>query len=415
VRPRVAVLHHPRSFFPLDLFNQVGDSAELLWVVDEESAGDDTVGRLLRRLGPVADISGLDADQSASAIGAHHPQGIVTFVDDRVEAAAAVAQRLGLVYHPPDVAHTVVDKCLQRAAMDKAGIAGPRYWAIPVGLPAAEVARLIAEVRFPAVLKPAEGSGSRGIRRVEDAKMLLDLLGGEASGHDCLVEEYLYDSIPPEEWMASYLSLESVVSAGRPSHVAITGRFPLAEPFRETGNFLPGIIHPDLEGPVLDMVDRAIEALAITDAVIHTEIKLTPDGPMLIEVNGRLGGRPPFVLRDVSTVNLFQAACRIAVGEPVSFDGLASCQGVGYWLMLQPPMSAERVASVNGLDELAGLDGVETVKLRRRVGEAVDWRGGTESQVLTVRGRTADHRALAGTLDSIRHTVSIGYDCAPTG
>lgn len=410
MRPLVAILHHPRSFFPLDLFHQVGEGATLLWVVDGGSAGDATASRLLRRLGPVVDISGLDADRAASAVGAHRPQGIVSFVDDHVEMAAALADRLGLIYHSPDVARTVVDKRLQRAAMDKAGVPGPRYWSVPAGLPAVEVGRLIEQLSFPAVLKPARGSGSRGIRRVDDARALFELLGGEASGHDCLVEEYLNDAPQLKEWMGSYLSVESVVSRGRPSHVAITGRFPLAEPFRESGNFLPGILDPDLEEPVLGMVDQAVDALAITDAVIHTEVKLTPDGPKLIEVNGRLGGRPPFLLHDVSPVNLFQAACQVALGQPVSFDGLAPCRGVGYWLMLQPPMSARRVASVSGLDEVGGLAGVETVELRRTAGEAVDWREGTDSQVLTVRGRTTDHRSLVETVDSIRLKVNIDYD-----
>jgi hypothetical protein len=52
-----------------------------------------------------------------------------------------------------------------------------------------------------------------------------------------------------------------VISGGRVSHVAITGRFPLAVPFRETGNIVPGILDPELHGPVFVMVEAAIAAL----------------------------------------------------------------------------------------------------------------------------------------------------------
>ena len=31
---RIAVLHHPKSFFPLDVYQRVHDTAELIWVVD---------------------------------------------------------------------------------------------------------------------------------------------------------------------------------------------------------------------------------------------------------------------------------------------------------------------------------------------------------------------------------------------
>jgi biotin carboxylase len=409
VRPRVAVLHHERSFFPLDLFQQVGDAAEILWVVDAQSE-DDGAARLLPRLGTVVNIEGLDLDQAASALAAHRPDGIVTFVDDHVEAAAALADRLGLIYHSPAAAHTLVDKRLQRAALANAGIPGPRFWPVPAHPSGDELRQVAASILYPAVLKPAEGSGSRGIRRVTDAAELVRLLEDDAHGVGSVVEQYLDDAPWEDDWAATYLSVESVVSGGRPSHVAITGRFPLAEPFRETGNFIPGLLEPRLHEPVLAMVDASVEALRISNAVIHTEIKLTPEGPMLIEVNGRLGGRPPFVLHDVSTVNLFRAACQVAAGIPVRFEGLAPCFGVGFWLMLQPPMAASRVESVTGLEEVSALTGVDTVNLRRNPGDPVDWREGTDSQVLTVRGRTPDHQALAETIDSIRKKVAIDYD-----
>jgi hypothetical protein len=82
--PRVAVLHHPGSFFPLDLVREVGDLAELVWVVDETSAGDVVTKRLLPRLGSVVDISGADIDTAESLLRDEGIEGIVTFVDDHL-------------------------------------------------------------------------------------------------------------------------------------------------------------------------------------------------------------------------------------------------------------------------------------------------------------------------------------------
>ena len=410
MRPKVAVLHHARSFFPLELFQQVGDDAELLWVVDADLSGVAATDRLLRRLGSVVDIAGLDMEKAALSLADHHPDGIVSFVDDHLETAAALAARLNLPYHSPEVAGVLVDKRRQRAVLRQAGVPGPDFWSIPAGLTSNEAADLARRITYPSVLKPAEGSGSKGIHLVRTPGALLSLLAEGAGGRDSIVEEYLYDDSTLDPSIGSYLSVESVISAGRVSHVAITGRFPLAAPFRETGNFIPAILDRHMHQPVLAMVDGAVEALGIMTAVIHTEIKLTPDGPKLIEVNGRLGGRPPFVLRSVSNVNLFQIACRVAVGTPVCFEGLAPCTDVGFWLMLQPPVSARRVATVEGLNALSGVAGVETVSLVRGPGAAVDWREGTDSQVATVRGRVPDHPALAATVASIRGRVRISYD-----
>ncbi|MGO8872396.1 MAG: ATP-grasp domain-containing protein [Acidimicrobiales bacterium] len=356
------------------------------------------------------DTAGLDVDRTATCLAKYRPEGIVSFVDDNIETAAALAARLGLRYHTPEVAKILVDKRLQRAAFQKAGIPGPNFWTVTAGLPRTEVAQLAARMTYPAVLKPAEGSGSRGIQLASSPGELLSLLDVDGGGVDCVLEEYLRDDPARDVRFASYLSVESVISSGHVSHVAITGRFPLAEPFRETGNFIPGVLEQRLHRPVLEMVEDAVDALGIVDSVIHTEIKLTPDGPRLIEVNGRLGGRPPFVLQSVSSVNMFTVACQIAAGTPVRFEHLANCQGVGFWLMLQPPTSARQVLAIEGLDEVSALCGIDVVTVNRRPGTEVDWREGTDSRVVTVRGHVADHDALAEKIESIRHALIIRYD-----
>jgi biotin carboxylase len=160
----------------------------------------------------------------------------------------------------------------------------------------------------------------------------------------------------------------------------------------------------------MEMVDATIAALQIETAVIHTEIKITPDGPRLIEVNGRLGGRPPFVLERVSDVNLFRVACELAVGEVPHLNGLAACSEIGFWRMLQPPMAAQRIVSIDGLDELAALDGVDFATLDRSPGELVDWRDGTDGHVVTVRGAVADYDELAAMIALIERTVEITYE-----
>jgi biotin carboxylase len=370
---------------------------------------DDTTQRLLRRLGTVVDIGGLDHDAAAGLLAPHQPEGIVTFVDDLVETAAALAERLRLRYHTPEVARALVDKRLQRECLDRAGVPGPAFWSVSADLSGEAIDALSDEIAYPIVLKPAEGSGSRNIRHLVSADELRTVLREETEESGFLLEEYLLDGSGHQNWTASYFSVESVVSAGRISHVALTGRFPLAEPFRETGNFIPALVPQSMQPDAFELVNSAIKALGILDAVIHTEIKVTPDGLKVIEVNGRLGGRPPFVLGSVSTVNLFQVSCQVAAGIPVAFDDLAECDGVGFWLMLQPPMAAEQVAAVHGIDGIAPLDVVDSVTTNRSPGSRVSWKDGTESHVVCVRGRVNDHAELADIIATIRREITIDY------
>ena len=405
---RVAVMHHPNSYFPLEVRSRVEDYAELIWVVDS-SAFTKEILRLLRRLGPVVDTYGRDVDDWAGELADLDTAGVVSFVDDHIVDAALLAERLGLRYHTPDVARSLVNKQLQRAVLDNAGIPGPAFWPAPAGLDHAGADLLAGLVSYPAVVKPALGSGSRDIclvRTAPELRAVLDVDGGPGF----LIEEYLEDEPGHESWYASYLSVESVVSHGSISHVAMTGRFPLAEPFRETGNFIPALCPPEQVPGLLSLVDATIAALGITDSVTHTEIKLTPDGPRIIEVNGRMGGRPPFVLSRVSDVNLFPVACRVALGEPVHFDGLAPCHGVGFWLMLHAPMASDRLVAVEGTQEATALAGVTDLRINRSLGDQLDWRQGTDGKIVTVEGAVADHAELRATIARIGDAITITTD-----
>jgi biotin carboxylase len=430
---RIAFLHHPKSFWPLDIFQRVHDTAEVIWVIDSSqwpSAGNGAAApdstdhpvrteapeggvnyRLLRRLGPVVDVAGLDPDEAARRLSSHHPDGVVTFVDDMMELAAELAARLGLPFHSPQVAAVVVDKQRQREALARDGLPSARFWPVPAGIEATGAAALAGQVAYPAVLKPVRGSGSHLIHRVAGPEELVPLLLAGHGDTQWLIEEYIPDSAgTADDWYANYLSVESVVSRGEVSHVAFCGRFPLADPFRETGNFIPAIFDPDTEGALLQLVDDAVRALGIRDSVIHTEIKLTAEGPRLIEVNGRLGGRPPFVLETVSPVNLFAVTCQVAAGIPVKFEHPVPTTGVGFWLMLHGPTSARRVVAVEGLDRLAAMDGVDIVRTNRGPGSPLDWRSGTNAHVLAVRGRMADHAELAELVAAIRRTTVMTFE-----
>lgn len=403
---RLAVLHHSRSFFPLDLYRQLGEDIDLLWVLVEDAAvGDPVLGRLLGKLGEVVVVGGLDATAAARILAEHRPEGIVTFVDDNLELAAAIAQQLQLRYHSPEVAGRLVNKARQRAALAAAGVAGPRFWEISADADPSTRRMLAQEISYPAVLKPIAGSGSRGIRLISGPE---DIQGLDADAA-VLIEERLDDDPAADPRFAPYLSVESVVDDGRVGHVAITGRFALADPFRETGNFIPAVVGDEQEAELTRLTEAAIAALGIRTGVLHTEIKLTSTGPKVIEVNGRLGGRPPFVLQSVSGVNLFRVAADVALGQLSELPGMARCDGIGFWRMLQPPMDAGLVQTVRGVERVVDAEYVTDVRLSRRPGDVVDWRAGTDGRVLTVRGCVPDHAQLAAMIAFIDQTVEIEY------
>ena len=225
-----------------------------------------------------------------------------------------------------------------------------------------------------------------------------------------IVEEFLAGTSQPHHAaFADYVSVESLVSAGQVSHVAVTGRFPLAEPFRETGFFIPSALPPAVRAEVLDIASMAIKALGVRIGFLHTEIKLTPDGPRIIEVNGRLGGSVSEMGRLATGLDLLQWTQRVALGEPMVLDDLVPTDRIGYLLTPQPPQWARHVAAVEGLDRLAEYPGVQTVALNRQPGDDIDWRRGGFEFVFSVLGAAADHDGVLDVQRFIDEHVKVTY------
>src|SRR5262249_40042235 len=153
----------------------------------------------------------------------------------------------------------------------------------------------------------------------------------------------LSDSWPrAERPYADFVSVESILARGRLSHVAVTGRSRLAEPYRETGDFIPSNLPRGTDDEIMQVPARAIGAGQADTGVFHTEVKVTPDGPCVIEVNGRVGGSIPEILALATegAYSFLDIACRVALGEALHFDRPVHCPRVGYSIFEPPPLGA---------------------------------------------------------------------------
>ena len=188
------------------------------------------------------------------------------------------------------------------------------------------------------------------------------------------------------------------------------GRLPQAEPFRETGLVIPTDFDPSLVEDMLQVATEAIAAVGVRIGCLHTEIKVTDKGPRVIEVNGRLGGFVPQVLKLASpTTDLFEISRRVALGERLAFQDLVPTTAIGYVIAHQPPIGAERVASVDGLDRLAAYPGVDAVALSRPPGDAVDWRKGSHEYVFSVLGTVPTHQDMRALQQFVADEVTVTY------
>ena len=412
-RPLLAVVHGEGSVSPMKLKEAAAAVCDLLWVVDSSELGDPLLVRLLRKLGTTVDIAVLSEADAAEALRPLHPDGIVAYADAHMPTASALAERLELDYPGRVVTERLTDKVAQRQALREAGLPVPRSAVVPPSPTPAQIEGLAAGITFPVVLKPRHGAASRDTVLVPDAISLAQRLAAAPSaGSDTMViEEYMVGATPPPSSnFADYVSVESVVVAGTISHMAVTGRTPPDQPFRETGLVIPSDFDASTVKAILEVATAAIAAVGIRIGFLHTEIKVTTDGPRVIEVNGRLGGFVPQVFALATAgVNLFEMSQQVALGAPMDFAELVPTPKVGYVICEQPLQSASRVVGVEGLDRLAEYPGVDAVTLSRQPGDEVDWRKGSHEYVYSVLGAVDDYDGVLAVQHFIDEEVTVPY------
>jgi len=388
---------------------------DIVWVIDSHEMNDTSMIRLVRKLGRTIDIADMSEDEAADSLRALHPDGIVAYADPQIATASALGGLLGLEYFDRTVAERLLDKVTQRRALDEGGLPVPRGVVVPPHPSPGDVDALAAGVDFPVVLKPRHGAASRETHLAADAPALRELvaeLSAAGSGSDMVVEEYMAAApSPPSPYFGDYVSVESVVSDGHISHLAVSGRLPSAKPFRETGLIIPSDFAPSLLESILRAATDAIEALGIRIGCLHTEIKVTDRGLRVIEVNGRIGGFVAPVLALASPgVDFFGISQRVALGHHVVFPDLVPTDHVGYVTVGQPPLGARRVVSVSGLDKVASYPGVDAVALSRGPGDEVDWRLGSHEYVYSVLGTAPDHDGVRALQQFIDEEVTVVYE-----
>jgi biotin carboxylase len=146
-------------------------------------------GLALADAGETVDFTDIDA---VAAVGrAHSVDGVLTVAADRaVPVVAAVAERLGLPGIGSETAHLATNKIAMRRVFADRGVPQPQFAGVR-HFP--EVKAAARAVGFPAVLKPADSAGQRGIFLVRSADELaaqLVLTIAASPTEEAIVERY---------------------------------------------------------------------------------------------------------------------------------------------------------------------------------------------------------------------------------
>lgn len=309
--------------------------------------------------------------------------GVTSSSEYFVATAAAVAERLGLRGPDPRAVRDCRDKGTQRERLRAARVGAPLFITADSAPEAVHAAQTIG---LPVVVKPVSGTGSSGVRLChnfceveEHARQLLGRVENERGirvPRRVLVEQF----VSGPEFSVETFGTEVI---------GITGKH-VGEPphFVETGHDFPRPL-PEAEAESLRRATtEALSALGLGWGPAHTELRLTDEGPKIIEVNPRLaGGMIPELVRLAAGVDMVSETLRAVAGMP---RVPRAREGRFASLRFVIPERRGRLVSVEGLEDAARVPGVVSVRMYVRPGDSV--------------GRRGDFR------DRVGHVIALGDD-----
>jgi len=303
-----------------------------------------------------------DVEGTLSVARAEGVEGVVSVcVDYAVPSVAYVAQELGLVGLSYEAARVCRSKRLVRERLKAAGLSGVSF---ETARRDDDLEQMSRRLSYPVIVKPEYGTGSKGVTLVGSPDALPDavIASSDASaGEDVLIEEY----VPGPE-----VSVEGLIYKGRVNIVAVTDKIVTPPPFFvEIGHTVPSVLPISDISRIKELSATVLNALAVNDTAFHIEMKITPDGPKLIEVGCRLGGGT--ITTDLvplaTGVDMVAAAVGLAMGEEPSLTPLRyKAAAVRF---LTPP--AGRVVRVGALDDAYGVEGVKEIRINIGVGDII--------------------------------------------
>ncbi|WP_248146068.1 ATP-grasp domain-containing protein [Microbacterium aoyamense] len=386
----------------------------LLWVLPIDRRDSRSALRLLRAAGDITgeilDVSGLSALDAADVLRGYAPRAITCLADTTIVWTAQIAELLGLKFHSIDVAERLTDKLKQRMALSASDLRTPPFWDADDLANADAISAVARSTTYPLVIKPRSGSSSKDTEPIGSEEQLRAAISNREPGR-MLVEGYIPDPTRPclGAMSAPYVSVELLASAGTISVLEVTGKPPLAPPFRETGNFVPADITEEQRAEFVDVAIKATRAIGVTDGVLHVEIKCTDDGPVVIEINGRPGGgRIRDFIQRAHGIDTIALMMRVALGEHIAYTDLPLPSDVLLFLVVPPDISLTHVSAVDGLEEVRQIIGVEHVEPGPiGAGDEFSWRDGTMSHVAQITAVTSDHAEMWRLREEVLNTIRI--------
>lgn len=351
-------------------------------------------------------ISTNDIPKVLEAAKKHKIDGIMTLASDLpMRTVATVAKELGLVGISEDTAIKATNKAEMRAALKKKSVPMPLFYRVSNKMEYLQAVDFIRKAGCNCIVKPADNSGSRGIVLLPDFELetinnAFDYSSSASRSGDLMVEEFMEG---PE------VSVETLSIDGDCHVIQITDKVTTGAPyFVELGHSQPSQLPKDIQERIAEVAIAANEAIGIKNGPSHVEIKVTKDGPKIVELGARLGGDCIAThLVPLSTgVDMVESCIKIALSEHVDIEPVFSKgSAIRYFRT-----SKGKIKSINGIEKAKNTTRVIQVSIVKGEGESVDVIKSSTDRVGFVIAQGLDAKSAICSCENAISKVSFEFD-----
>ncbi|QKS28776.1 acetyl-CoA carboxylase biotin carboxylase subunit family protein [Accumulibacter sp.] len=189
---------------------------------------------------------------------------------------------------------------------------------------------------FPAIVKPADSQGQRGVGRADSMGELLACLKPALAASRCataIVEELL----DGPEVSANVFVVGGKIVVNELSDRLVVTDFPGGIP---RGHVLPAQSGSEtVLAEARELAERCVRALGIENGPVYLQMKLTRCGPRIIEITPRLDGCHIWrLILEARGIDLLAASFQLLAGEPLrALDGPRRADDLSLHFFLQTP------------------------------------------------------------------------------
>lgn len=298
--------------------------------------------------------------------------GVVAISTDRaVPIAAEVAEAVGLPGIGTATAHVMTDKAAMRACLAQHDVPQPDY---AILRPDSEPARELEMLGLPAVLKPVDSGGQRGVFTVADTRELEELLPQTLS-HSKARRAILERFVDGDE-----LNGIVVVRDGDPILLTLSDRLRPPGPGFGVGwiHLYPSSLNPEALREAERVALAAVRALGLRNGIAFPQLLVTKDqAAVVVEVAARIpAGQMADLVRHGTGIDLVDIALTQALDEPVTDDMITPLfrRPLAIRFLTAAPgiLPTGTVAAIEGLDLIRASPGVLDAGLYIQQGETIN-------------------------------------------